>query len=248
MTFCSQVVIFYSIRVAIGMFSAVCETVFYRGVRKRFGKGIAFHTFLVLILAPGMFAAVTSYLPSSFAMNALMLSWGAWYTNNHRAAVLWAAFGTILSCWPFVLLISLPLALDSIRTKGFLRVLGWGVLALVLFLVPCTAIDVYFYRKPVIPLLNLFWYNVAGPTGGSTLYGVEPWYFYVLNGFLNFNYVFFFAALSLLVSNPQSVASLWGDVLTHAFLSAGVHSALLQSFDSRGGRHSSSSILHLDLP
>lgn len=192
-----KVVIFYSIRVAIGMFSAVCETVFYRGVRKRFGKGIAFHTFLVLILAPGMFAAVTSYLPSSFAMNALMLSWGAWYTNNHRAAVLWAAFGTILSCWPFVLLISLPLALDSIRTKGFLRVLSWGVLALLLFLVPCTAIDIYFYRKPVIPLLNLFWYNVAGPTGGSTLYGVEPWYFYVLNGFLNFNYMFFFAVLSL---------------------------------------------------
>jgi alpha-1,2-mannosyltransferase len=200
-----QVVIFYSVRLALGLFSSVCEAVFYSGVRKRFGKGIAFHTFLIMLMAPGMFTAVTAYLPSSFAMNALMLAWGAWLKDAHHMAVIWAAFATIMSCWPFVILITMPLALDSIRARGFFKVLGWAVFASVLFLGPSMVVDWYFYRKLVIPLFNLFWYNVAGPTGGSTLYGVEPWYFYVMNGFLNFNYVFFLAVLALPVSKSVRV-------------------------------------------
>jgi alpha-D-ribose 1-methylphosphonate 5-triphosphate diphosphatase len=35
--------------------------------------------------------------------------------------------------------------------------------------------------------------------GGSQLYGVEPWYFYILNLFLNFNVVFVLAAASFLL-------------------------------------------------
>jgi alpha-1,2-mannosyltransferase len=72
-----------------------------------------------------------------------------------------------------------------------------------MFLGPTILVDYYFYHKPVIPLLNIAKYNILGGSGGdSTLYGVEPWYFYIFNGFLNFNVVFFLALFSIPVCFP----------------------------------------------
>lgn len=50
-------------------------------------------------------------------------------------------------------------------------------------------IDSLHYGKLVIAPFNLLIYNVFS-SKGPDLYGVEPWYFYLLNGFLNFNFIF----------------------------------------------------------
>jgi len=51
-------------------------------------------------------------------MAGLMLAFGYWMKENYLAAVLASAFATIFSCWPFVVLITIPIAIDSIRVRG----------------------------------------------------------------------------------------------------------------------------------
>lgn len=60
-------------------------------------------------------------------------------------------------------------------------------------------VDYYYYHKILIAPLNIILYNVFSDKG-PTLYGVEPWTFYFINGFLNFNLVFVLALASLPVS------------------------------------------------
>ena len=61
------------------------------------------------------------------------------------------------------------------------------------------AVDSYFYGRLVVVPWNIIKYNVF-PTSAATgpeLYGTEPWYYYLLNGLLNFNIVLPLALLSL---------------------------------------------------
>ena len=51
-----------------------------------------------------------------------------------------------------------------------------------------TYIDSRFYGRLVFAPLNLVSYNLF--RGGHNLYGTEPWTYYFVNGFLNFNLVF----------------------------------------------------------
>ncbi|KAF2977001.1 hypothetical protein EK904_013656 [Melospiza melodia maxima] len=62
--------------------------------------------------------------------------------------------------------------------------------------VPLVVVDSYHYGKLVVAPLNIVLYNVFTPHGPD-LYGTEPWYFYFINGFLNFNVVFVLALLVL---------------------------------------------------
>lgn len=50
-------------------------------------------------------------------------------------------------------------------------------------------IDTYYYGKLVFAPINIVLYNVFS-SHGPDLYGTEPWYFYFVNCFLNFNLVF----------------------------------------------------------
>ena len=49
--------------------------------------------------------------------------------------------------------------------------------------------------------LNIVLYNVFSSQGGPDLYGTEPWYFYLVNGVLNFNlaFVLFLASIPILI-------------------------------------------------
>ncbi len=81
---------------------------------------------------------------------------------------------------------------------------------------PLIAVDSYYYGQFVFTPWNIVKYNVFGK-GGPDLYGmciywytiimyvifviihlgVEPWSFYFVNGFLNFNIVFILALLAI---------------------------------------------------
>lgn len=80
----------------------------------------------------------------------------------------------------------------------------WAGFSLAVFLVPSVLVDYYYYEKWVVSVGNLIWYNVFDPSHtGSQLFGVEPWTYYAINLFLNFNFLLFLALLSLPVTCPH---------------------------------------------
>jgi len=190
-----KIIVFYLVRVALAFLCTCCETFFYAGVVRRFGMRIALFTFLFLLFSPGMFSASTTYLPSTFSMYGLLIAYGAWFLGRYQLAVIAVALATIMG-WPFCVVLTLPLAFDCIMQEGFGQILIAAVSSLFYFLLPTVIIDYTFYKKILIAPLNIILYNVFSDKG-PTLYGTEPWTFYFMNGFLNFNIAFVLALLSL---------------------------------------------------
>ena len=60
------------------------------------------------------------------------------------------------------------------------------------------AVDYYYYGTLVIAPVSIVLYNVLSGDGrGPSLYGVEPWTYYVKNGLLNLNIVLPLALVTL---------------------------------------------------
>ena len=68
-------------------------------------------------------------------------------------------------------------------------------------------LDSSYFGRLVIAPYNIIHYNVL-TSHGPDLYGTEPFHFYIMNGFLNFNLVFVAALLApiMLVSNLRDYA------------------------------------------
>jgi alpha-1,2-mannosyltransferase len=132
--------------------------------------------------------------------------------------VFWIGLGA-LGGWPFAALIGVPFAIEEILIFGrdtmtkedgtvVRSVAGknWR-LRRVIRLIEATAVcgsvlafiimlmDQMFYRQYTIVAWNIIKYNVLSNAEGRgpELYGVEPWYYYIVNGILNFNIVFILA-------------------------------------------------------
>lgn len=115
-------------------------------------------------------------------------AYAAWFSGKNVLAISAIAFSAILG-WPFAGALGVPIAIDLIRKQGFKQFFAsasgiGGVIA-------CTVIgiDTICYGKLVFPPLNIVLYNIISGHGPE-LYGTEPWYFYMTNGFLNFNIAF----------------------------------------------------------
>lgn len=132
--------------------------------------------------------------------------------------VFWIGLGA-LGGWPFAALIGVPFAIEEIVVFGrdtmkkddgtiVRSVAGtnWRLRRLVRLIeatLLCGAgitfwlvlMDQMFYRQYTVVAWNIIKYNIfAGAEGrGPELYGTEPWYYYIVNGFLNFNIVFLLA-------------------------------------------------------
>uniref|UniRef100_A0A8C0NH82 Mannosyltransferase n=1 Tax=Canis lupus familiaris TaxID=9615 RepID=A0A8C0NH82_CANLF len=191
----NKILVFYFLRCLLAFVSCICELYFYKAVCKKFGLHVSRMMLAFLVLSTGMFCSSSAFLPSSFCMFTTLVAMTGWYMDKTSVAVLGVAAGAILG-WPFSAALGLPIAFDLLvmkhRWKSFFH---WSLVALILFLVPVVVIDSYYYGKLVVAPLNIVLYNVFTPHGPD-LYGTEPWYFYLINGFLNFNVAF---ALALLV-------------------------------------------------
>ncbi|XP_032283810.1 alpha-1,2-mannosyltransferase ALG9 isoform X1 [Phoca vitulina] len=191
----NKILVFYFLRCLLAFVSCICELYFYKAVCKKFGLHVSRMMLAFLVLSTGMFCSSSAFLPSSFCMYTTLVAMTGWYMDKTSVAVLGVAAGAILG-WPFSAALGLPIAFDLLvvkhRWKSFFH---WFLVALILFLVPVVVIDSYYYGKLVVAPLNIVLYNVFTPHGPD-LYGTEPWYFYLINGFLNFNVAF---ALALLV-------------------------------------------------
>ncbi|XP_075047014.1 alpha-1,2-mannosyltransferase ALG9 isoform X1 [Mixophyes fleayi] len=192
----NKVLVFYFIRCFLAFFSCICELYFYKAVCKRFGLHVGRLMLAFLVLSTGMFCSAAAYLPSSFCMYTTVIAMTGWYMEKVSVAVLGVAAGAIWG-WPFSAVLGIPIAFDLLFLKQkWKSFINWSLVALILFLVPLVAIDSYYYGKLVIAPLNIVLYNVFTPHGPD-LYGTEPWPFYFINGFLNFNIVFIMALFSL---------------------------------------------------
>lgn len=99
-------------------------------------------------------------------------------------------------------LFSLPVAVRLLfMRKRRTHFVKWGIISLSFIGVPLVLVDTHYYGKFVLAPLNIVAYNVFSKHGAN-LYGVETWFFYYLNCFLNLNVVFLaaLAAPALAVS------------------------------------------------
>lgn len=106
----NKIYVFYGIRIALALFSTISELTFINGINYKFGKEIGFYTLLFLIISSGMFTASTAYLPSTFAMYMLCLSYGNWYKDNFFWSLFYGATAVCIG-WPFVGVVFIPIGL-----------------------------------------------------------------------------------------------------------------------------------------
>ena len=217
----SKITLFYMLRFVLAFVSSQADAFLYKSLLAATGRSklcahlAQFYLFLSLTSA-GMFLSVTSFLPSTCAMYLCMIAYAAWLNKPTSRLAIFAVGLAILLCWPFVLILGLPIAVDMCllqsrresAVKATFRFIGWACLFACVILVPMVAFDSYMFGKIVVAPLNIFMYNVfpADPSQGPDLYGREPLSFYILNCLLNFNCLcplVLIGALLLFVANPS---------------------------------------------
>ncbi|OQV20294.1 Alpha-1,2-mannosyltransferase ALG9 [Hypsibius exemplaris] len=188
-----RLLMFYLLRLLLAVVSVGIEGYFYDAVRRKFGPSVARLLLIFQLFAPAFFISSTALLPSSFAMSMTMLAFAFWFREREMLAVTAVACSGLLG-WPFAAVLGLPIALDILTRRGLLHFLTRTLLIGGTLTAAIIGIDSNFYGKLVFPSLNIVLYNVISGHGPE-LYGTEPWHFYVINGFLNFNVAFFLALL-----------------------------------------------------
>lgn len=189
----SKVLVFYGVRGALGLLCAYTEAAFYRSCIPRVGRRAARYVLWLLLCNAGMFHASTALLPSSFAMYLVMLVTSAWMDERHFLAVFWGVVA-VLCGWPYVGALFVPLAIDTLYSRGVVMSLLVGAAIGAAVLAVELGVNFHYYQRLVLPAWQIVEYNVLSAETDSTLYGTEPWSFYVLNLALNFNVA---AALAL---------------------------------------------------
>ncbi|KAJ2253836.1 hypothetical protein GGI13_002482 [Coemansia sp. RSA 455] len=194
---------FYAVRLALGIGCAFCEAVFVRAVARHVDRRVSNYTLLGLAGMAGMFHSGAALLPSSFAMCWAMLGSAAAMSRpgtRRRVGCAVCAFAVaVVWGWPYSAVVALPFVVEEIveRREFLLNSMAIGVCAVVVTAGLAAAIDSWYYGSWVLAGWNQIAYNVLGRGGDSTLYGTEPWYFYVKNGLLNANIVVVLAIVCL---------------------------------------------------
>ncbi|XP_015587683.1 alpha-1,2-mannosyltransferase ALG9 isoform X2 [Cephus cinctus] len=185
----NPVLVFYFIRFLLSVGCALSEVYFYKNVCREFGVHIARMTLAFLILSSGMYISSAAFLPSSFSMYLSTVAIAAWYDRKYEFAIFATAISSLLG-WPFAALLGVPIAMEMlVRRQEWKKFIKWVVISAVVILIPMIWIDSMYYGKFVLAPMNIIMYNVF-TNHGPDIYGTEPFSFYFLNGFLNFNFIF----------------------------------------------------------
>ncbi|KAJ4456550.1 hypothetical protein; 2-mannosyltransferase ALG9 [Paratrimastix pyriformis] len=169
----NKIQVWFSIRTTLALFCAACEALFVQGVRYRFRDTIAWVTYAFLMVSAGMFQASVSFLPSAFAMCCIMAGMGCWMQQgSSRVSQFWTVFAfeaAALMGWPFSGLCAVPVALNLMTGSGyrFVKTVIWGLSALAIIMVPTCLVDHFFYRRWIVPVLNIALYNVFSKSRGA---------------------------------------------------------------------------------
>ncbi|KAJ8920727.1 hypothetical protein NQ315_004866 [Exocentrus adspersus] len=191
----NPLLIFYFVRCLLGLICAFAEVYFYKAICKEFGVHIGRICLAFQLFSAGMFIASTALLPSSFAMYTCAAACAAWWQQKFSLAIFFTALGSLLG-WPFAALLGVPIAFDMLFRKHlYIDFISWSAISALVILIPMVAIDSMIYGRIVVAPLNIVKYNVLGGAGPN-LYGTEPFSFYFVNGFLNFNFIWVLSLLS----------------------------------------------------
>jgi len=89
-----------------------------------------------------------------------------------------------------------PIAVEMlIHKRDWIKFMKWVIISAVVIAIPMIWVDSLYFGKLVVAPLNIIFYNVF-TSHGPNLYGTEPFSYYIINGFLNFNFVFIGALLT----------------------------------------------------
>lgn len=165
---------------------------------------------------PSSFAMLMTFLAFSYTLRPPVQA------NNKRVLHAVMCFGiAALLGWPFSAVVGVPFVIEELvvygqdgtvdaqgrptpmvrpnnwRMQRILRLVKTIAMGAISISVPIVLIDYLFYRRLMFVPLNIVLYNVFGDLGqGPDIFGTEPWYYYILNGFLNFNILFLLALAS----------------------------------------------------
>ncbi|ETO14282.1 Plasmid Maintenance Protein containing protein [Reticulomyxa filosa] len=193
--------IFYVMRVCLCLQYFASEALLMRSVHKWFGNTTAKYTWFFMTFSSGMFNSCSAYLPQQFTTSCVMLSLALLMRNRVAASL--AAFATAcILGWPFACVLGVCLALELLRREGIVWFVTRSVAIGATLCGLCMLVDKVYFGKWMIAPLNIIAYNLhfAGGDKGQNLYGVEPWYYYVLNLTSNFNLVYYLMLLCPVVT------------------------------------------------
>jgi len=173
-----------AVKVVLGVVAASAEALLYDSTVWRFGKPAARLCLGFLVTSPGLFRAGGELLPSSFAMIAATAAVGWWMVGEFGRAIAGIAVAAVVG-WPFAAALGVPLAIHASYRRGVLFVARVAITSGVVLTAPLVAVETLHYGRPVLPPLNLLFYNVINGEGGPSVFGVEPWTFYVSSLVLN---------------------------------------------------------------
>ena len=198
--------LFYLLRLLLALTSFYCDSMLFNSLLN-LDSDIAYFQLIFSSVSTASFISSTALLPSSFAMYATSLAFSFANTRKFRSLIFIIGLGSLLG-WPFSAILIIPLFANEICTRaiGFKSAtriiwnwLVFGLLAIFIILIPIIIADYYYYKKLAIIPLNIIIYNVISASNGKgpDIYGTEPWYFYFINLFLNFNFVWILALSTL---------------------------------------------------
>ncbi|XP_028039919.1 alpha-1,2-mannosyltransferase ALG9 [Bombyx mandarina] len=191
----NPVSIFYVLRIGLAVHTAATEFMFYKAVCHEFGVHVGRLWLAMTLPAAGLFSSSTAMLPSAWSNAIVSGALACWWRKRYQSAVFLTAVTSLLS-WPFTALLGIPIAIDMLVLKRkFKEFFTWSFLSLIIILVPTVLVDAWYYGRLVIAPWNIVAYNIF-TEHGPDLYGVEPWTYYIVNGFLNFNIVWVLALSS----------------------------------------------------
>ncbi|CAB5362776.1 unnamed protein product [Rhizophagus irregularis] len=208
-----KIKVFYAIRVIFAVICSICEMLFYLSAVKNLGPRVGRYLIFTMLISAGMWNASAAYLPSTFAMYTTMIAF--FYALNPVSTtsgrriyltIFWVGLGSLLA-WPFSAAAGIPAAIEELvlrtaalrnRFERIKRLIIGFIVSTCMILIPLVIVDYYYYKKITVVPLNIVIYNVfGGKDRGPDIYGTEPWNFYVINGFLNFNFLFIMALISI---------------------------------------------------
>ncbi|KAK4699679.1 hypothetical protein P7C70_g6582, partial [Phenoliferia sp. Uapishka_3] len=208
---------FFALRLTFATVSSFVEAALYRATVVHISPHVGRYLLWSLLFSAAFYSASTAFLPSTFAMWGVMLGQAEALSpvdgSYRRITRIALAFATAaLVGWPFAAVLAVPIVFEQMFLRGTEKFAeGQGALwaakrargmfiagvAGASLLIPIVFVDSKAYQKLAIVPWNIVKYNVLSTSGGPSLYGVSPSYFYLQNGLLGFNILLPLALISL---------------------------------------------------
>ena len=150
---------------------------FQGSLRRRFGAPLAvFHLLLTMTQFHFAFYA-TRTLPNTFALVLVLYALHFRMERKTFAFAIASAFSVAVFRAETAILLG-AIAILEVAKGGFKfwRLLGFGVLGLILAIGASVAVDSYFWQRTLWPEGEVLYYNVI--LNKSSAWGVSPWYWY----------------------------------------------------------------------